>query len=1030
MDKAPRTLVLDIYREGEKVRVSGYEKAEATEQTLRHYEEHRISITETERLCKEIVVLLNRANKRGDITPDIIDNLKKTGQALYDELLTPKIKNLLRTSASDNLLLYINDQLVQIPWELLFDGEEFLCLKYSMGRIVSTRQNVLYPHNQRGAGTLSMLIIADPEGNLDVAYKEGVKIRDEIGTEANFVKVNLASSKVDIHYVKKNIRDFDIIHYAGHADYNSEEPSKSSWVLHDGKWIASEILKLSGGATMPVLVFSNACHSGRTQEWQIKENFENEVYGLANAFLHSGVSHYIGTFWEILDSPSSLFAIEFYRALIGNASIGKALRDARKKLIERMGKNNIIWASYMLYGDPTFVLFGKDSISTMQKDKRPLEQTDKHEIMQMSLPDEKNIFRSTSNENVAKKQKFPRKAFYGIFALCALIILAILLKRGLYTEKKEPEIAGEQVTTSQRVSSLELSMNIIGQREELDGSVSEVLIKEGSILHSFDNFQVHFQTNRDAYVYILIYDSSNEAHLLFPDPKISISNNIKGSVEYSVPSAGQWFWLDENTGVETIYVLASEKPLDDIQRLLKDMEGVAVKEKKVLSEKIRGEIISLERGVGGITEGKAKSFKLKSGKSIQNITEIVKGTGAVVRAISFRHIDNRPFKDAKKFKDAFKMGIKGQTALKSDGVLMRSSEPIILNIIKKKNENSVKEKTITNTMKKIARNIILEESRGVGGVRVYKEACPAVVLVITNDSVGSGSVFDNQGHVLTNWHVIKDYERVVVFFKPEKGIELKKENAYAASVEKVDELSDLALLKLEKLPAKLPLIKLGSMDNVEVAQEVHAIGHPEGEIWTYTKGIISQIRPQYEWSYNDRIKHKSKVIQTQTPINPGNSGGPLLNDNIELIGVNSFTKRGEGLNFAVSVDVIKEFLGRKGSRIVQEPAVKKASTGDLLKNAIKEEWDVNNDSIVDVVAFDINRNGKFEIFIVDLNQDGKIDYIGFDDNENGKHEVRGYDTNNNKKIDTFAFDNDEDGSFDIYGLDYDEDGEIDEYVKA
>ncbi len=220
------------------------------------------------------------------------------------------------------------------------------------------------------------------------------------------------------------------------------------------------------------------------------------------------------------------------------------------------------------------------------------------------------------------------------------------------------------------------------------------------------------------------------------------------------------------------------------------------------------------------------------------------------------------------------------------------------------------------------------------------------------------------------------------------------------------------------------------MDNVEVAQEVHAIGHPEGEIWTYTKGIISQIRPQYEWSYNDRIKHKSKVIQTQTPINPGNSGGPLLNDNIELIGVNSFTKRGEGLNFAVSVDVIKEFLGRKGSRIVQEPAAKKASTGDLLKNAIKEEWDVNNDSIVDVVAFDINRNGKFEIFIVDLNQDGKIDYIGFDDNENGKHEVRGYDTNNNKKIDTFAFDSDEDGSFDIYGLDYDEDGEIDEYVKA
>ncbi len=780
---------------------------------------------------------------------------------------------------------------------------------------------------------------------------------------------------------------------------------------------------------MPVLVFSNACFSGRTQEWQIKEVFEKEVYGLANAFLHSGVSHYIGTFWEILDSPSSLFAIEFYRTLTRNASVGKALREARLKLIERMGKNNIIWASYMLYGDPTFVLFEKDSIAAIQKSARISDFQEKPELMQMNVTTPEDKFRSTSNDHTAKKQTFLRKVFYGVFAICAIILFAFLFK-GILTEKKEAGYADNQAATSQRDPSLELSMNIIGQREEIDGSVSEVLIKEGSILHSFDNFKVHLRTNRDAYAYILIYDSSNEAHLLFPDAKISASNNIKRAAEYSVPSEGQWFWLDENTGTETIYVLASEKPLDNIRRLLKDMEGVDAKEKKALSEKIRSAISSLERGVGGITEGKAKSFHLKGGKTIQNITEIVKGTGAVVRAVSFRHIDNQPFKDAKKFKDAFKMVGKGKTALKSDGVLMRSSEPIIRNIIKKKDENSVNEKVITNTMKKIGRNIILEQNRGVGGIRVYKEAGPAVVLVITNDSIGSGSVLDNQGHVLTNWHVIKDYEKVVVLFKPEKGVELKKENAYAASVEKVDEVADLALLKLEKLPAKLPLIKIGSMDNVEVAQEVHAIGHPEGEIWTYTKGIISQIRPQYEWNYDDKIKHKSKVIQTQTPINPGNSGGPLLNDNAELIGINSFTKRGEGLNFAVSVDVIKEFLERKGNRVAQGTTEKKTSTTDFLKNAIIEERDVNKDGIVDVIAVDINRNGKFEIFIVDLNQDGKIDYVGFDYNENGKHEARAYDTNNNNKIDTWAFDDNEDGTVDMYGLDYDEDGEIDEYVKA
>ena len=107
--------------------------------------------------------------------------------------------------------------------------------------------------------------------------------------------------------------------------------------------------------------------------------------------------------------------------------------------------------------------------------------------------------------------------------------------------------------------------------------------------------------------------------------------------------------------------------------------------------------------------------------------------------------------------------------------------------------------------------------------------------------------------------------------------------------------------------------------------DVHAIGHPTGEAWTYTTGVISQYRQGYEWkAEDDPIKHKADIIQTQTPINPGNSGGPLLSDLSSLIGVNSFKAGGEGLNFAVSVDEVRKFIARSGNRIGQTSSAPKS----------------------------------------------------------------------------------------------------------
>jgi Trypsin-like peptidase domain len=225
--------------------------------------------------------------------------------------------------------------------------------------------------------------------------------------------------------------------------------------------------------------------------------------------------------------------------------------------------------------------------------------------------------------------------------------------------------------------------------------------------------------------------------------------------------------------------------------------------------------------------------------------------------------------------------------------------------------------------------------------------------------------------------------------------------------------ADLALVKVADSPVARNPLRLGDMGEISVGADVHAIGHPTGEQWTYTTGVISQYRIGAEWS-TDNVKHKADVIQTQTPINPGNSGGPLISDSGSLIGVNSFKRSdAEGLNFAVAVDEVKKFLARKGSRSVQEGTVAKnqnnceakqvASWRDKEHNAnvygydtncggkLNAEYivpdkqsdpimlraDRNGDGRADVIYFDFQRRGKWDLSLWDENFDGHYTLVGY-----------------------------------------------------
>tara|TARA_B100001173_G_C15968031_1_gene538729 strand:- start:46 stop:714 length:669 start_codon:yes stop_codon:yes gene_type:complete len=199
------------------------------------------------------------------------------------------------------------------------------------------------------------------------------------------------------------------------------------------------------------------------------------------------------------------------------------------------------------------------------------------------------------------------------------------------------------------------------------------------------------------------------------------------------------------------------------------------------------------------------------------------------------------------------------------------------------------------------------------GRYVFDKNAKGLVFLMTDKGTASGVILSKKGYVLTNWHAIEAANIKESSIALHWGYDLGEYENYLFKfkVIKFDKTKDLALLKIIDPPKHLKVIKVSKVIP-PVGSESHAIGHPNGAIWTYTKGYISQHREDYEWSYEeDGIKHVADVYQTQTPISEGNSGGPLLNIHGNLIGINTFgSERFQALNYAVSVTEIIKFLSK------------------------------------------------------------------------------------------------------------------------
>jgi S1-C subfamily serine protease len=201
-------------------------------------------------------------------------------------------------------------------------------------------------------------------------------------------------------------------------------------------------------------------------------------------------------------------------------------------------------------------------------------------------------------------------------------------------------------------------------------------------------------------------------------------------------------------------------------------------------------------------------------------------------------------------------------------------------------------------------------------IRLFENSRNSVVYITTRAQVqdfwsrdifsvprgtGSGFIWDEAGHVVTNYHVIENASSATV--------RLANGKDYPATLVGVSQLHDIAVLKIKVSTKLSPPLPIGTSRDLRVGQSVYAIGNPFGLDWTLTNGIVSALDRSLTEQNGTTVEH---LIQTNAAINPGNSGGPLFDSAGRLIGINTaiYSPSGAnaGIGFAVPVDTVNRVV--------------------------------------------------------------------------------------------------------------------------
>jgi S1-C subfamily serine protease len=239
-------------------------------------------------------------------------------------------------------------------------------------------------------------------------------------------------------------------------------------------------------------------------------------------------------------------------------------------------------------------------------------------------------------------------------------------------------------------------------------------------------------------------------------------------------------------------------------------------------------------------------------------------------------------------------------------------------------------------------------------IRLFEEACLSVAFITTTNvrrdyftrnvteiprGTGSGFVWDQSGHIVTNFHVIQGADKAQVT--------LAHGEVYSAELVGIAPEKDLAVLKIKAPKKELRPIPVGASSNLLVGQSVYAIGNPFGLDQTLTTGIVSALGREIQSVSGIPIRD---VIQTDAAINPGNSGGPLLDSRGRLIGVNTaiYSPSGAsaGIGFSIPVDVVNWVV----PELIQYGKIKRPTLGiEIATESVMNRLGLKGALVLDVV---------------------------------------------------------------------------------
>ncbi|MGQ9626310.1 MAG: CHAT domain-containing protein [Anaerolineae bacterium] len=293
-----------------------------------------------------------------DFEREFRQDLFGLGEAIYFVMPRPS-RELFYFIEPEHIILAPSQANAEVPYELMYDREKgrFLGLHHSFGRFSALSREDTASLMALAAGRgeipsgegLAPMIIYNPTQDLPSAEVEGRLVHEL------FREFGLSDEQISIfgrfdareRACLQRASEVSILHYAGHGDFDPIMPLTSRLLLADQDLTAMDILHRFHFSRLPI-VFANACISGRV----------GTTHGLPYSFLRAGASNYVGSLWPVGDVQALVFAVVFYAKLLSGYPIGEAVRAGKLAgyILEEKKMADFTWASFLLYGDPTFTL--------------------------------------------------------------------------------------------------------------------------------------------------------------------------------------------------------------------------------------------------------------------------------------------------------------------------------------------------------------------------------------------------------------------------------------------------------------------------------------------------------------------------------------------------------------------------------------------------------------------------------------------------------------------------------------------------